>query len=43
MFIRVIFIHALIKVIKKIEKTGAYAKNSDPKLNKLLPLPLKIN
>jgi len=43
MFIRVIFIHALIKVIQQIDKTGGTAANTDRKLVKLIPLPLKIN
>lgn len=43
MFIRVIFIHALIKVIQQIDKTGGTNANADRKLLKLIPLPLKIN
>jgi hypothetical protein len=42
MFARVIFIHALIKVIKQIDKTGGTGM-TDKNLVKLIPLPLKIN
>jgi hypothetical protein len=43
MFIRIIFIHALIKVIQQIDKTGGTGAHTDTKLVKLIPLPLKIN
>ena len=41
-FVRFIFIHALINVTKQIDKSGGTGLNGTT-LNRLIPLPLKIN
>ena len=41
-FVRFIFIHALINVTKQIDKSGGTGLNGAT-LNRLIPLPLKIN